>query len=108
MKRAITAPNRLSQRNRQKSGAPPMTADGFPNRDVRHGAVFGIERRGPEFFARRISGVAIFPCEGGRDEASEQALAAAFDKGGAVISAAMVFTGDMSKRPRTPCVTGIT
>jgi len=24
MKRAITAPNRLSQRNRQKSGAPPM------------------------------------------------------------------------------------
>jgi hypothetical protein len=25
---------------------------------------------------------AIFPCEGGRDEASEQALAAAFDKGG--------------------------
>jgi hypothetical protein len=47
MKRAITAPNRLSQRNRQKSGAPPMTADGFPNRDVRHGAVFRIERRGP-------------------------------------------------------------
>jgi protein-L-isoaspartate(D-aspartate) O-methyltransferase len=61
----------------------PLTADGFPNRDVRHGAVFRIERRGPEFFARRISGVAIFPCEGGRDEASEQALAAAFDKGGA-------------------------
>ena len=61
----------------------PLTADGFPNRDVRHGAVFRIERRGPEFFARRISGVAIFPCEGGRDKASEQVLAAAFDKGGA-------------------------
>jgi protein-L-isoaspartate(D-aspartate) O-methyltransferase len=61
----------------------PLTADGFPNRDVRHGAVFRIERRGPEFFARRISGVAIFPCEGGRDEPSEQVLAAAFDKGGA-------------------------
>src|ERR1700720_1250888 len=25
----------------------PLTADGFPNRDVRHGAVFRIERRGP-------------------------------------------------------------
>ena len=43
----------------------PLTADGFPNRDVRHGAIFRIERRGSEFFARRISGVAIFPCEGG-------------------------------------------
>ena len=61
----------------------PLTADGFPNRDVRHGAVFRIERRGSEFFARRISGVAIFPCEGGRDEAGERALTAAFDKGGA-------------------------
>jgi protein-L-isoaspartate(D-aspartate) O-methyltransferase len=37
----------------------------------------------PEFLARRISGVAIFPCESGRDEVSEQALAATFDKGGA-------------------------
>jgi hypothetical protein len=46
---------------------------------VRRGVVFRIERRGPELFARRISGVAIFPCERGR----EQALAAAFDKGGA-------------------------
>ena len=61
----------------------PLTAAGFPNRDVRHGAVFRIERRGSEFFARRISGVAIFPCEGGRDETGERALAAAFDKGGA-------------------------
>jgi protein-L-isoaspartate(D-aspartate) O-methyltransferase len=34
----------------------------------RHGAVFRIERRGVEFLATRISGVAIFPCEGGRDE----------------------------------------
>jgi protein-L-isoaspartate(D-aspartate) O-methyltransferase len=46
-------------------------------------AVFRIERRPPEFFARRISAVAIFPCEGGRDEAGEQALAPAFDKGDA-------------------------
>jgi hypothetical protein len=61
----------------------PLTADGFPNRDVRRGVVFRIERCGTEFFARRIYGVAIFPCEGGRDEAGEQALAVAFDKGGA-------------------------
>lgn len=43
--------------------------------------MFRIERRGPEFLARRISGGAIFPCESGRDEVSEQALAATFDKG---------------------------
>jgi protein-L-isoaspartate(D-aspartate) O-methyltransferase len=61
----------------------PLTEAGFPNGDARRGAVFRIERRGPEFPARRISAVAIFPCEGGRDEAGEQALAAAFDKGGA-------------------------
>jgi protein-L-isoaspartate(D-aspartate) O-methyltransferase len=43
----------------------PLTADAFPNRDVRRGAVFRIERHGLEFLARRISGVATFPCEGG-------------------------------------------
>ena len=59
----------------------PLTADGFPNRDVRRGGVFRIERCGPELFARRISGVAIFPCESGHDEASQQVLATAFDKG---------------------------
>jgi len=61
----------------------PLTADAFPNRNARRGAVFRIERHGPEFLARRISGVAIFPCEGGRDEAGERARGAAFDKGGA-------------------------
>jgi hypothetical protein len=50
---------------------------------VRRGVVFRIERCGPESFARRISGVAIFPCEGGREEAGKQALAVAFDRGGA-------------------------
>jgi protein-L-isoaspartate(D-aspartate) O-methyltransferase len=48
----------------------------------RHGTVFRIERRGEEFLATRVSGVAIFPCEGGRDEASAAALEAAFEKGG--------------------------
>jgi protein-L-isoaspartate(D-aspartate) O-methyltransferase len=43
----------------------------------RHGAVFWIERSGPEFLARWISPVAIFPCEGARDAVSEAALAEA-------------------------------
>lgn len=47
-----------------------------------HGAVFRIERQGEEFLATRVSGVAIFPCEGGRDEASEAALRDALEKGG--------------------------
>lgn len=46
------------------------------------GAVFRIERRGPDYFATWISPVAIFPCAGCRDEVSESALAEAFAKGG--------------------------
>jgi protein-L-isoaspartate(D-aspartate) O-methyltransferase len=60
----------------------PLTATGFPQGDIRRGAVFRIERRGGDFLARRVSAVAIFPCEGGRDTASEQALAEAFAKEG--------------------------
>jgi len=48
----------------------------------RRGAVFLIERRGGEWLAKWLSPVAIFPCEGMRDAASEAALAAAFEKGG--------------------------
>lgn len=48
----------------------------------RHGAVFRIERRGGGYRARWLSPVSIFPCEGARDEASEAALEAAFEKGG--------------------------
>jgi hypothetical protein len=59
----------------------PLTADAFPNRDVRRGAVFRIERHGPEFLPRRISGVAIFPCEGGRDEAGERGAGRRFREG---------------------------
>jgi protein-L-isoaspartate(D-aspartate) O-methyltransferase len=59
----------------------PLTAGEFPSGDVRQGAVFRIERRGGAFLAERISGVAIFPCEGMRDALSEAALAAAFEKG---------------------------
>ena len=42
---------------------------GISDGDARHGGV-RIERRGGEFSARRISRVAIFPCEGARDEAT--------------------------------------
>jgi protein-L-isoaspartate(D-aspartate) O-methyltransferase len=48
----------------------------------RRGAVFRIERRSAEYLAKWLSPVAIFPCEGMRDPASEAALAAAFEKGG--------------------------
>lgn len=64
----------------------PMTSDrGFganpPERMASAGAVFRIERRGHDYFARWISPVAIFPCAGSRDEVSERALAEAFGTG---------------------------
>lgn len=64
----------------------PLTTDrGFGDPEAgpieRNGAVFCIERRGDAFPARRISAVAIFPCEGMRDPESEAALATAFRKG---------------------------
>ena len=65
----------------------PMTSDkGFgavaPAEYARAGAVFRITRRGDDYLASWISAVAIFPCAGNREQASEQALAAAFLKGG--------------------------
>ena len=68
----------------------PLTVDGAfspgvpldPVQLAERGAVFRIERRSADFLARLVSAVAIFPCQGGRDEASTAALAAAFDKGG--------------------------
>jgi protein-L-isoaspartate(D-aspartate) O-methyltransferase len=66
---------------------PLTTNEGFTNNNPplpieRRGAVFQIEHRSEEFLARRISAVAIFPCDGARDAASEAALADAFRKGG--------------------------
>lgn len=62
---------------------PLTTNQGFrandPGNMRRRGAVFRIERQGDEFLARWISPVAIFPCEGARDAASEAALAKAFE-----------------------------
>jgi protein-L-isoaspartate(D-aspartate) O-methyltransferase len=61
----------------------PMTSDqGFATKSrekmASAGAVYRIERRAEDFFASWISAVAIFPCAGSRDEASERALAEAF------------------------------
>jgi len=46
------------------------------------GGVFLIERHGDQYFAKYKSGSAIYPCAGGRDLASESALAKAFQNGG--------------------------
>jgi len=60
----------------------PLTAADFLAGDHGRGAVFKIVRcGGNEFSARRISGVAIFPCAGMRDAASEAAFAAALATG---------------------------
>jgi protein-L-isoaspartate(D-aspartate) O-methyltransferase len=59
----------------------PLTDAGFPRADIRHGAVFRIERRGADYPAHRVSAVAIFPCAGGRDPEGERALAAALERG---------------------------
>ena len=65
----------------------PMTSnEGFrsatPDRMASAGAVFRIERRNDEYHAAWISPVAIIPFTGGRDEASAQAIADAFGRGG--------------------------
>ena len=64
----------------------PLTTDlGFTSSDWSNmhlrGAVFLVTRAEEEFKARWISPVAIFPCEGMRDEESEKALVAAFENG---------------------------
>jgi len=59
---------------------PPSVAKQLPS-PIRAGAVFRIERKADEYFAKWISPVAIFPCVGGRDQATEAALIAAFEKG---------------------------
>jgi protein-L-isoaspartate(D-aspartate) O-methyltransferase len=77
----------------------PMTSDkGFgaavPERMASAGAVFRIERRGHDYFARWISAVAIFPCAESRDEVSERALAEAFDKKDASQKVTRLYRGE--------------
>jgi protein-L-isoaspartate(D-aspartate) O-methyltransferase len=65
----------------------PLTAEktlppGGAGSITHHGAVFRIERNGAEYLAEWVCAVGIYPCEGGRDDASEAALDAALQKGG--------------------------
>jgi len=52
-----------------------------PNQMINQGAVLRIEKKGGDYFAKWISGVAIIPCAGARDEESERALAKALAGG---------------------------
>jgi protein-L-isoaspartate(D-aspartate) O-methyltransferase len=65
---------------------PLTTHQGFAANDfaniAKRGAMFRIERRGADYLAQWITPVAIIPCESGRDDQSEAALAEAFAKGG--------------------------
>lgn len=56
---------------------PLTTNRNFPDAAAPQGVVFLIERRGDEFLARFVSHIAVFPCEGMRDPASEQSLSEA-------------------------------
>lgn len=60
----------------------PLTRLKRTQGDARNGYVFRIERTGDDYFARALSRVAVYPCEGdgARDEASEAALGAAIDR----------------------------
>ncbi|WP_245452890.1 methyltransferase domain-containing protein [Bradyrhizobium sp. C9] len=65
----------------------PLTSDegfkgGAPEQIARSGAVFRVRREGVQYQATWISPVAIIPCDGGREEASEKVLAEAFARGG--------------------------
>ncbi|MGY3583884.1 protein-L-isoaspartate(D-aspartate) O-methyltransferase [Bradyrhizobium sp. USDA 4341] len=65
----------------------PLTSNegfkgGAPEQIARSGAVFRVRREGAQYQATWISPVAIIPCDGGRDEASEKLLAEAFARGG--------------------------
>jgi protein-L-isoaspartate(D-aspartate) O-methyltransferase len=50
-------------------------------REMTRGAIFLIERQDGHFSARCTSTTLIYPCAGARDDTSEAALTAAFDKG---------------------------
>lgn len=64
---------------------PLTTASGFtlsdPDKIALRGAVFLITREGAAYHAKWISPVAVYPCAGARDDASERALAEALATG---------------------------
>jgi protein-L-isoaspartate(D-aspartate) O-methyltransferase len=64
-------------------------------REMTRGAIFLIERQHGNFSARCMSTTSIYPCAGARDDASEAALAAAFDKGNAAKVTKLYRTNDI-------------
>lgn len=55
----------------------------------------GFRRQGAEYFAKWISAVAIYPCQGARDEGSERALATALKNGGRERVTRLYRSGDL-------------
>jgi protein-L-isoaspartate(D-aspartate) O-methyltransferase len=78
---------------------PLTTNQGFQASDLaniaKRGAMFRIERQGPDYLAQWITPVAIIPCESGRDDQSEAILAEAFAKGGWERVTRLYRTGDV-------------
>ncbi len=79
----------------------PLTTDkgfgaGQPMEISRRGGVFRIESRDTDYAAEWISAVAIYPCAGARDPASEAALARAFKAGGWREVRSLRLTGDLA------------
>ena len=79
--RAATEPQAPTTESRERTPEPRARITELRT-IARQGATFLIERRGPEYLARWISPVMIFPCAGSRDRVAEAALAAGFAKGG--------------------------
>ena len=79
---------------RERLDPAPLIATDFRTLRCAAGVVFRIERRGPEFLARRISG-GSFPVSAVATRSSEQALAATFDKGGAEPVTRLYRRGDL-------------
>jgi len=81
----------------------PLTARRFTNAGARtwlsgHGAVFRITRNGQTFEAKWLSGVGIFPCEGGRDGEAERAIDAALRRGGFKDVKRLYRTGELPEK----------
>ena len=78
---------------------PLTTNQGFQASDLaniaKRGAMFRIERQGPDYLAQWITPGAIIPCESGRDDQSEAVLAEAFAKGGWERVTRLYRTGDV-------------
>lgn len=66
-----------------------------PRLSALQGAVFCVERRGNRYPARWVSNVGIIPCEGAREELSENALMQAFIKGNGSSVGGLVRSGDV-------------